>query len=898
MQIDKFAVKQLPGIASLGLGDGDDKLRLCIVTEEIIGPVRNGGIASTYYHLSKGLAAQGHEVHVLFLKGPVVQDETPEHWIEHFASFGVTLHYLDTPQRAVWCSAPSWLPRYAAAYEWLKKQDRFDVVHTSEWRGGMFYALTAKRMGLAFEDTLFLVKTSSPHIWNRHYQMQPIEQRELVPAAYAEQRCVDLADIVIGGSAHLITFMEQIGYNVPETNVFVQPNIVDFSKVPVTDLRPQRKFGDWVRTRELVFFGRLEGRKGVELMCNALDILRERSIAPSKVTFLGKWGGPLATQDGIKVQDYLEEKAGHWDFPVEFITDKNQPEALSHICSRDMIAVMPSLIENSTMAVYEAFECKIPFVATRVGGTAELIDEKDHDNCLVPPTSTALADRLEKILENGQVIATPSFSNEENLDIWYRFHANLAQEIRQNGATQAIGDIVKTRVQRGAPIKTMDYRVLLRGEEDLGGLRDALLLERPDAVTIAYRSRSLKEDVEKVVTELTAAGLCASCFPRIGQAAGSVLDELAGLPGADGLVVAHGASALPRPGYFSAARKALEHRPKDMFLSFFRGENELFGMPAGSDVASQFFSNRALGPEIIALRPETYNKIGPFEPYDVQRGIIHEFIARASERHGCDLLVHPEYLLQWDEAVAEAKAMDGDKVYSYLKAKPIIDASSLAERKILLRSLALAGQGPAGFKDHMVRDGGRADEEPVWLIPADWNRGFHDRLMKRKLLVGLDETTNTFWLIARGKGERRLLLTRVPQALEHIKETRLPETGETITLSRFSLPKGYQAGQGIPVLWGMYDGETKLLNLFFRINTLASQTFSIAARAPILTEKTVVDVFDRYAALAAKGCGTTTDEAPHAGDKTGVGGLAETQNLDQPSLFRRAFHKARRLLKL
>ena len=65
------------------------------MTEEIIGPVRNGGIASTYYHLAKGLAAQGHEVHVLFLKGPVVQDETPEFWVKRYAEFGVTLHYLD-----------------------------------------------------------------------------------------------------------------------------------------------------------------------------------------------------------------------------------------------------------------------------------------------------------------------------------------------------------------------------------------------------------------------------------------------------------------------------------------------------------------------------------------------------------------------------------------------------------------------------------------------------------------------------------------------------------------------------------------------------------------------------------------------------------------------------------
>lgn len=85
MQRDDFEVRAFPGIDTVPLGEHTGRLRVAIVTEEILGPVRNGGIASTYHHLAKGLAAQEHEVHVLFLKGPVVQDETPEHWVETYA---------------------------------------------------------------------------------------------------------------------------------------------------------------------------------------------------------------------------------------------------------------------------------------------------------------------------------------------------------------------------------------------------------------------------------------------------------------------------------------------------------------------------------------------------------------------------------------------------------------------------------------------------------------------------------------------------------------------------------------------------------------------------------------------------------------------------------------------
>ena len=265
-------------------------MRVLIATEEIIGPVRNGGIASTYYHLARGLAAEGHKVTVLYLKGRTVENETPEHWIEHYASFGIDLVYLPELEAPLACASPKWQWRWLSFYQWLKANDHFDMVHTSEWRGGAFYCLQAKRLGLAFQDTLFVMKTSSPYIWNRHYQMRPIDKPELVVAAYAEQKCVEWSDIVVGGSAHLLSFMDHIGYALPEGRTYVQPNIVDFSEVLVEDQRPDRAYGDTVKTKEIVFFGRLEPRKGLELFVFAIDVLVARGIEIEKITFLGKEG--------------------------------------------------------------------------------------------------------------------------------------------------------------------------------------------------------------------------------------------------------------------------------------------------------------------------------------------------------------------------------------------------------------------------------------------------------------------------------------------------------------------------------------------------------------------------------------------------------------------------------
>ena len=47
--------------------------------------------------------------------------------------------------------------------------------------------------------------------------------------------------MVIGGSAHLLSFMESAGYVLPAGRVFVQPNIVDFSFLNIEDKRERNK---------------------------------------------------------------------------------------------------------------------------------------------------------------------------------------------------------------------------------------------------------------------------------------------------------------------------------------------------------------------------------------------------------------------------------------------------------------------------------------------------------------------------------------------------------------------------------------------------------------------------------------------------------------------------------
>jgi glycosyltransferase involved in cell wall biosynthesis len=857
VQRDTFKVKTYPSLSVGEAVSGQNRLRVCIATEEIVGPVRNGGIASTYYHLAKGLASRGHDVHVLYLKGPNVENETPEHWVRHFAAIGITLHYLDFGSLASWGASVHWQQRYAAAYRWFQDQDPFDVVHTSEWRGGLVYVLMAKRLGLAFQDTLFIVKTSSPHIWNRHYQLQPIQKDDLIAAGHAEQKCVELADIVVGGSAHLLTFMEHIGYRMKPADVYVQPNIVDFQEVPVTDLRGPREPGQVIRSREVTFFGRLEARKGIEIFCGAIDILIARGVMPERLNFMGKYGDALPGQGGMKVEEYLARKIAKWPFPVELLTDLNQPAALSFLCSRDMLAVMPSLIENSTMAVYEALEKQVPFIATAVGGTPELIHPDDHGQALVEPTSSAIADRLETALAEGMVIPRSSFSNDENLQIWFDFHYHLADLVAADGRASLSRHLLKDVRADASAVETFAIVALVRSRDGLDGFLDSVRAAGADQVILTATDMEVIAGVETALREGGDADGTIILRRDIGLAAGTALDLAIRAVAADALLLMNDTSVRPEPGLCAMLKTGLGREPDALLTSFFRIAHQT-GMPLGGDVASQFRSSRAYGPEAVAMRAGTYRRLGPLQPYDVQSGLIHEYVTRAVEDGGTDLLVLPEVLLAWPTAVERTREYAGDPIYQYLKAKPLIDAGSLSNRKILLAGLSQSGTGTISASS--LREARRPKDETVWLVHADKNRDQSDGFATARTLIGLDEASSRVLMMGVGDGERRLLVNGMPA---EIAVDDPDSRNSHITLHYWEPPADWPVGQTLSLVFTVGEGEG-MPQRAVRLTHVAENTFAAIGAAALLTPRAIREVLERRRAAAAKGTGDRAVSRLHA----------------------------------
>jgi glycosyltransferase involved in cell wall biosynthesis len=402
---------------------GASRPTLCIVTSEIVGPFKNGGIGTSMTGLAESLAAAGLPVTVLYTGAIWNPDAAMDEWRRRYKRIGIDLVWLTLNDMAR-VAGPVKDCGFGVpflVYEYLR-DNRFDIVHFNDCMGEGFYCLAMKRLGAAFPNSLLAVALHSPSQWvyelNRFLPDSPL----FAAFNYAERLSTRCADLLWGPSRYLLDWSKAKGFAHPDATYvqqYVIPTMTLFGDGP-EQLAPEgTATGNPMRPTEIVFFGRIEERKGIRVFCNALQqlngFLADRGIT---VTFLGKSG----KVGGADASSYLGSRAVGWRFAWQTINDLGQQEAISYIRSRPAVAVMPSVVDNSPCTVYEALNFGIPFIASRTGGVPELIAVADRDAVLFDYSPKALARKLEQIVRDGVRLARPALSQAENRQRWINAH--------------------------------------------------------------------------------------------------------------------------------------------------------------------------------------------------------------------------------------------------------------------------------------------------------------------------------------------------------------------------------------------------------------------------------------------------------------------------------------------
>lgn len=397
--------------------------RICIASLEVNGPTRNGGIGTAYATLAEKMAEAGHQVTLLYLLGRLTEREPIETWIEDFRCRGVQLVPLQYGE--VMLDGSRSLQISYLAFRWLAEQERqghvFDVIHFHEWLAFGYYSLLARHQGIALTRSTICVGMHSPSLWIEEANRRLIDDIALLECDALERRCVELADVVWSPSRYLLDWIKDRGWRI-NGQTWVHPNPAPTRRAADESPRQSERglsSAAHREGRELVFFGRLEVRKGLILFCDALDQLTASELPDSfRVTFLGK---PCVI-DGQDAESYLRCRAADWSFPIEVRTDCGHDEALAYLQQPGRLAVMPSLIENCPLTVIECISLGVPFLASAVGGIPELVAEECHHDVLFTPTVAELVTRLREALADGVRPAQPAMESSACDSIWDQWH--------------------------------------------------------------------------------------------------------------------------------------------------------------------------------------------------------------------------------------------------------------------------------------------------------------------------------------------------------------------------------------------------------------------------------------------------------------------------------------------
>jgi len=400
---------------------------VCIVTSELVGPFKNGGVGTAMTGLAEMLAADGLPVTVLYTGAIWSPDVQLGSWKKHYAARGIELvapsldemKSIAGPLRECGFGSP-WV-----VYSYLREHG-FDVVHFNDCCGEGSLALAAKKLGLAFGDSLFVVALHSPSRWV--FELNHVLPSHRLSAAfdYAERLSIACADLLWSPSRYLLDWISGHEFRLPE-QTYVQQYVLPGGSTDRSVCA--------TRVREIVFFGRLEERKGLRLFCNAIHALRDELVQRGiSVTFLGK---PERCA-GMPSLEYIAKRAETWAFTIRTITDFGQPEALRYLREGERLAVMPSPFDNSPCTVYEALASGIPFLATRTGGIPELIAEADREHVLFDDSTEGLCNALKDAIANGGRIASFAIPQEESRASWRTMHAHW-QELALSERSESKG---------------------------------------------------------------------------------------------------------------------------------------------------------------------------------------------------------------------------------------------------------------------------------------------------------------------------------------------------------------------------------------------------------------------------------------------------------------------------
>lgn len=277
----------------------------------------------------------------------------------------------------------------------LEKNIHYDLIHSHYWMSGIAAETLKSEWNVPVVQmfhTLGLMKNriaQSPQEMEGKYRID------------GEFRVMQIADRIIAATQAEEAQLEFL-YGVKPGKITILPPGVETARFyPIPPDEAKEVIGLPKENRMLLFVGRIEPLKGVDVLIQALALMKQKGVfdrSPHTLAIIG--GDPDASAETM-TEEMSRLKAMSAQFGLNDLVlflGKRSQETLPYYYSAAEVLIMPSHYESFGMVALEAMACGTPVVASQVGGLAFLV--KDGVTGLVVPGGEPemLADTLTRLI--------------------------------------------------------------------------------------------------------------------------------------------------------------------------------------------------------------------------------------------------------------------------------------------------------------------------------------------------------------------------------------------------------------------------------------------------------------------------------------------------------------------
>jgi len=192
------------------------------------------------------------------------------------------------------------------------------------------------------------------------------------------------------------SFLKKAG--VPEKKIKLIPAIYIDTEI----FKPM----DVSKTYDLIFVGRLESNKGIDLLLEAIKLSIYNYQFPIKCLVVG---------DG-SLRDWVQSQITNYKLPITMFGFAKDSMEIAGLLNKSRILVMPSYNEGGPRVVVEAMACGVPVLATPVGIVPDLL-KKGLGGAIVGWSADDIGQKIAGLLGDSEM---------------YKKHSAAALEIAQN----------------------------------------------------------------------------------------------------------------------------------------------------------------------------------------------------------------------------------------------------------------------------------------------------------------------------------------------------------------------------------------------------------------------------------------------------------------------------------